>query len=520
MTRLHLITAGTIVSAIVAVAGLTCSDDTEARLTGAPRLAAVVATAACDSSHYKLSRQWNDTLHAYAKNKSADRRAKKADSMWTKIELAYLAQQCAVTPPPDTTPTPPDTTPPPQPEPPPTGPLAVVPGLVGFGTTTPAGRGGTVCRVTNLNDSGTGSLRGCVSGTGARVVVFETSGAIPLTSKLVITNPFLTIAGETAPPPGILIRNWGLSIRTHDVLVHHLRVRAGRQSLTADGNTDDIEVLGPSYNVVVDHVSTEWAPDENVSTWFGSAHDITFSNVIAAENVAQEAGAVLIGDSTRNIAMIQMLIAHNEDRNPYCEGYVTCVLVNSVIYNWGGNNAAYTADPSGRGPSQVSFVGNVFLRGPSTNPGNKPIQFYGTSKPGSKMYVADNSESSINGGAVPSDPWTLVYNQFGSSGVATTPPVWPSGLTAKPNSQVKNLVLTSAGAYPAFRDAVDARIVADVQNGTGSTISHESQVGGFQPIAVNTRTLVLPADPNGIGASGYTKLEEWLQGYAKTVEGR
>src|SRR6478609_9986754 len=106
--------------------------------------------------------------------------------------------------------------------------LPVFPGAEGFGATTVAGRGGAVLTVTNLNDSGAGSLRAALSAAGPRTVVFETSGTVTLTSDdLVVSNPYLTLAGQTSPSPGITIRGGGIRIMTHDVLIQHVRVRPG-----------------------------------------------------------------------------------------------------------------------------------------------------------------------------------------------------------------------------------------------------------------------------------------------------
>jgi hypothetical protein len=363
-----------------------------------------------------------------------------------------------------------------------------------------------------LNDSGTGSLRACLNMSGARVVVFDVSGTITLASKIAVSTPFLTVAGQTAPSPGILIKGAGISLRTHDVLIQHLRIRTG---VTGAGNNDDAETLGPSsYNVVWDHISGSWSGDEDFSTWYGGLHDVTVANSIFGENLGS--GSVLVGDSTRNMAILGTLLIHNWDRNPYFKGYVTGVFANSVVYNYSGNNAAYVADPSNGGPSQVSFVGNVFLPGPST-PGGKPIQVYATNKTGVKVYVADNSFG--RGAVPPADPWSLVYNQFGAGAVATTPQGWPPGLAAQPNGQVLNAVLANAGAWPAARDAVDLRYVADVRNGTGGK---PSGTGGPWPaIPAVTSARTIPANPNADDdGDGYTNLENWLQALARAAEGR
>jgi uncharacterized protein YjdB len=391
------------------------------------------------------------------------------------------------------------------PAPPPPGPLAVVPGLSGFGVTTPAGRGGQVLRVTNLNDSGEGSLRAALSASGPRVVVFEVSGTITLASRISVSNPYLTVAGQTAPAPGISLRGSWISIRTHDVLIQHLRFRD-----TGDG----LEILGPGgYNIVADHISSAFGRDENGSTWYDGVRDVTFSNFILNENLGS--GALLVGDGTKNFLVVNTLFAHNQDRNPYFKGGTTGLMANSVVYNWGGNQAFYTADPEGSGASQVAAVGNLFLRGPST-PTGRPIQFYSSSKAGSKLYVAGNVDG--RGMTPPADPWSLVKNDFGATGVATSPPVWPAGLSTQAPSTVYANVLAQAGAWPAARDAIDERIVGDVRNGTGRVAT---AVGTVPTLATTQRALAVPANPNGDDdGDGYTNLEEWLHAYARTAEGR
>ncbi|UCD29149.1 MAG: hypothetical protein JSV03_01300, partial [Planctomycetota bacterium] len=103
------------------------------------------------------------------------------------------------------------------------GGMPAFPGAEGFGTETPGGRGGRIIEVTNLNDAGPGSLRAAVETEGRRIVVFRVGGTIALKSHIIATSPYLTIAGQTAPGDGILIRDVGLRIRTHDVVVRHLR---------------------------------------------------------------------------------------------------------------------------------------------------------------------------------------------------------------------------------------------------------------------------------------------------------
>src|SRR5688572_14531451 len=157
--------------------------------------------------------------------------------------------------------------------------LPVIPGIYGFGVDTPAGRGGRVIRVTNLEASGEGSLDACARASGPRICVFEVSGTIRMTRNLHVAQPFITIAGQTAPSPGINIRGAGISVSTHDVLIQHLRVRVGDDlDGPAGTNRDGLGIANeasPPYNVVIDHCSFSWSIDEAISTWY-EVGDITF----------------------------------------------------------------------------------------------------------------------------------------------------------------------------------------------------------------------------------------------------
>jgi hypothetical protein len=392
----------------------------------------------------------------------------------------------------------------------PQGPLPVFPGAVGFGTETPAGRGGAILRVTNLNDGGAGSLRAALTASGPRTVICEISGTIILSSRISISNPYLTFAGQTCPPPGLTLRRFGIRIRAHDVLIQHVRVRVGDEAGSGAGDDDAIEVLPGGYNIVVDHVSTSWATDEDWSTYYNGVHDVTFSNSITAENIGS--GAVLIGDSTRNIAVIKMLFESNKDRHPFIKGETTTLVANNLFYNYLDYPATYFSDPDLLGPPEGTVVGNRYLPGPNSNRTGRPIMVTSNNRAGTKVYVADNSDGRT--ADPPSDPWSLVLNQFGPAVVATSPPVWPSGFAPLSNGDVYTTVLAKSGMCPNWRDAVDQRLIANVQNGTGSVISSQSQVGGWPALAVNTRPLTPPANPNGDDdGDGYTNLEEWLHSF-------
>ena len=142
--------------------------------------------------------------------------------------------------------------------------LAVFPGAEGFGTGTVAGRGGAIYRVNTLEDhtnpptlNGDGtyssSLRAAVNASGPRTIVFEVGGVITLGSMLRISNPYITIAGQTAPGQGIMLRNYGVSVRTSNVLIQHITIRPGDEGPDGYDTLDAMQILSPSQNVVIDH---------------------------------------------------------------------------------------------------------------------------------------------------------------------------------------------------------------------------------------------------------------------------
>jgi hypothetical protein len=140
--------------------------------------------------------------------------------------------------------------------------IPAFPGTEGAGAGTPGGRGGKIIEVTNLNDSGLGSLQEAVEASGPRIVVFRVSGIIKLNTMLTISNPFITIAGQTAPGDGICISGQTTEINTHDVVLRYLRFRRGNIKDRNDG-------LGgyPAGNIIIDHCSASWGLDENLSLY-------------------------------------------------------------------------------------------------------------------------------------------------------------------------------------------------------------------------------------------------------------
>lgn len=426
--------------------------------------------------------------------------------------------------------------------------LPVIPQGVGFGIDTPAGRGGQVYRVTNLNTSGAGSLRACIDATGPRVCVFEVSGEIRITSDLAITKPNITIAGQTAPSPGIMLRGAALRISTSDVLIQHIRVRVGDDPAGPEiRNRDALKIESPLErpikNIVVDHCSFSWATDETVALW-NAWDNVTLSNNIISEGLHWQpveghlsGYGILLGSNDGagvppgRAAIIGNLLAHTRDRNPLNRGH-HMVFANNVVHN----RKTTGVDLSSSGAStNNTIIGNVFTRGPDTRDSHSPVTVRVNDDKyalpaSSKVYVADNAAPE----EVAGDAWSVVTATPGSlpSSIKSLLPVtWPVGLTrlTTDNNLVLNHVLKFAGARPADRDTVDSRVVKSVRNLEGHIIACvkpdgtercSKNAGGWPVMARHTRPLVLPTDHNEVTSSGYTKLELWLHKMAAEVEGR
>jgi pectate lyase len=418
--------------------------------------------------------------------------------------------------------------------------VPVIPGGAGYGMETAAGRGGTVYRVTNLTASGSGSLKACIDATGPRTCIFEVSGVIALTADMAIRNGNLTIAGQTAPAPGIMIRGGAFSIRASDVLIQHLRFRVGDAAVGPDpGNRDALKIEGtdamPVKNVVIDHCSFSWSIDELASVW--GPHDaITFSNNIFSEPLVESIHptddgtgleahgyGVLLGSAASGgrVTLRGNLFAHIVARNPLARSR-ELVFVNNLVYDRADMDLDLQSQESRT--TSVSVVGNQFLKGPSYVRTTKPVyvRTSGTNTlyAGSRIYLLDNYAPDT--GSTLAAILSFTSGDLTPSLLTSTRPVWHTGLVAlgTANNVVYDSILRNAGARPANRDSADLRAVSDVKNRGGRTINCVAadgstrcsrNAGGWPTYAQNRRVLTLPANHATVTASGYSNLELWLQ---------
>ena len=450
----------------------------------------------------------------------------------------------------------------------------VFPGAVGFGTDTSAGfyRAGkktpVIYVVTNTNHSTglpgnstrngiavkTGSFLQCLRhnpGTNVpKIIVFEVSGTINATSKpytYYIEHPNTTVAGHTAPSPGITLRNITLSCRSnHDVLVQHIRSRTGDavKGLYPDHRRPMQMTSGSNntYNVVFDHCSASWGIDTAGLFWQErgyQTYNCTWSNSIFSEALdnslhskgPHSKGCDLSGGLT-NISLIKNFLVSNNSRNPYIRRS-TNVIVNNYIYNPGDFNTQLEIIS---GSVISSMVGNIVEGGPSTR--DTAYQNFPSIKAmtgSSKIYLDDNKCGKESRGWYTQSSasdwshvlWRNMRNMTNDVRVLSRP-IWPTGLVAMDVDDVKAYVLANAGARPADRDSADQRVVNHAKsNGRqGAIIDSPSDVGGWPNLARNTRNIgtmanPIPASPHhDDDGDGYTNLEEWLHTLAAIVEGK
>ncbi|MBP6546680.1 MAG: pectate lyase [Phenylobacterium sp.] len=377
------------------------------------------------------------------------------------------------------------------------------PGAQGWAATTPGGRGGRIIRVTTLASEGPGSFREAVEAKGPRIVVFEVGGVIDLDRKtLRISEPFLTIAGQTAPSPGITLIRGGMDVSAHDVILRHIRVRPGEagQPKKSGWDEDGFSTVSGAYNIIVDHCTFTWATDENLSVsglrfvgatpddWrAATSHRITYSNNIIAESLAYSTHAKiehskgsLIHDNASDLLIVGNLYAHNYERNALFKGGVRAVMANNLIYNPGQRALHYNlqANEWGDHPyqtGQITAVGNVLRAGISTP---DPLAFFELGGDGDVAYHgADNIAVDRIGRPL---PMLGRYTTSRARIIETrTPPTWPPGFTAMAAADVQKSVLTNVGARPWDRDFDDVRLLADVAEGRGTIIDSEQALHGY-----------------------------------------
>lgn len=354
----------------------------------------------------------------------------------------------------------------------------------GHGRFAIGGRGGRVIEVTNLNDSGPGSLREAVEATGPRTIVFRVSGTIPLKSKLIIRHPYVTIAGQTAPGDGICVRGYTFGcLGAHDVIMRYIRIRVGDES----GETMDGTGFASTDHSIFDHCSISWSIDEAVSS--RGAKNITLQRCIVAEalNIANHRkyqpgkGHSFAASISGDIGSFHHnLLVHCAGRNWSLAGGLDrggkfagrLDIRNNVVYNWQHRT-------NDGGVKALNLVNNLYLPGPASKVFHLLKPDAGSTDDPQQYFVASNSmpgkfESS-------GDNWqdAVQVDQKLLTQIKLAQPFCEPYVTTHPTDQLLNTVLADVGANHSGWDSVDARLIDEVRHLRTTYQGSRSQIPGI-----------------------------------------
>lgn len=369
------------------------------------------------------------------------------------------------------------------------------PGAEGYGRFARGGRGGKVVYVTNLNDSGPGSFREAVTNDiGPRTIVFDVGGVINLQSRLVLSQRHVTIAGQTAPGKGILLRKSPFGIGADDAIVRFVRLRLGAGP-TADG-------MGMNgNNSIMDHCSISWTIDEAFSS--RGAKNITLQKTLISEALnaanhqnygpgAEHGYAATVGGNTSSLH--HNLLAHCYGRNWSLGGGLDAAgyfaskldIRNNVVYNWGSR-------ATDGGAYEVNFVNNYYKPGPGTTQewvlraqyenvgmGTQKYYFAGNVMPpypGKRGTLATgfNETNQALGRTIQYSNGNppLIYDPF------VNQPFFEHYVTTQTAYHGYKVVLSDVGANQPFFDAHDTRMVNETLAGTSTTVGSVTGKKGF-----------------------------------------
>jgi hypothetical protein len=383
---------------------------------------------------------------------------------------------------------------------------------------TEGGFGGRIVRVTTLATSGPGSLQAALDEKGKRTIVFEVGGVIDLAGgQLRIREPHVSVAGQTAPEPGITLVRGELLVSTNDVVLQHLTVRPGEygRAKRSGQDHDGLSTGEGTARLIVDHCTFSWATDENLSVggprfkgdtpddWRrATSHAITYSHNLIYEGLGhsvhekgEHSKGTLVHDNATQILLLGNLYASNRERNALFKGGVQAAMVNNLIYNPGARAVHYNlvAHEWAGYPQQlgrITLVGNAYRAGPDTALGLPLFTLGGVGD--MSLYLADNLAQDRQGQPL---PHTGRYTSGPAQMVPAREPDLPQGLRWLPAQELERVLPRLVGARPWARDPLDFKLLSDVAEDRGQMIDNEygNNAGGL-PKRPATRRAFVEAD--------------------------
>ena len=394
------------------------------------------------------------------------------------------------------------------------GEVLAFPGAEGFGRNASGGRGGEGYHVTNLNDSGEGSLRDAVSKPN-RIVVFDVAGIINLESALVFSSN-LTVAAQTAPGDGIVLYGDRVSFSgAKNVICRYLRVRMGRQG--PDGK--DAAGLASGSNMIFDHLSVTWGRDENFSINGNDAYDITIQNSIIGQGLQNHScGGLIQTTKEHGITLFRNLYIDNKTRNPKVKGLNQ--FVNNVVYNW-GEGAAYNMSGDSEGESLTSVEDNYFIVGPVVNwqevrQEDGSLILENSVKKPTKPFIGANAlfstyckknfydfdkNGALNGVEITESSWAE-YTSGVPTFLSACPEIFPAIASQTDAATAYQWIVEQGGASLPARDEVDTYLIDELTSlgGKGTIIFDQRKTEQF-PLGGpgNIKTGECPVDSDNDG---------------------
>ncbi len=410
--------------------------------------------------------------------------------------------------------------------------LPAFPGAEGFGRYATGGRNGSVYIVTNLNNSGPGSLRDAVSQPN-RIVVFEVGGVIKITTRIVV-SPNVTIAGQTAPGGGITVYGNGVSFSgASNTVCRYLRFRMGK---SGDSGKDAMGIAN-GRNMIFDHISVSWGRDENFSISGENPANISIQNSIIGQGLwSHSCGGLIQTDS--GVSLYRNLYIDNQTRNPKVKGKNE--FVNNIVYNWGGGGGYILGDSGGE--SFANIFNNYFIKGPYTTiapftRGNLNFKAYA-----SENYYDTARDGNLNGYVLTQPDYGVGPDSIEWQTAPFAYPLQPGSAAVIPAANLyTSLVNTVGSSYPR-RDPADSLMIAELSSlgitgnpintftdettllpgGTGTVFNAPAPADTDRdgiPDAWETAHGLNPAsatDAMAITGSGYTNLELYINDIMNT----
>ena len=384
--------------------------------------------------------------------------------------------------------------------------------------------GARILRVTSLADSGPGTLRAALGAKGPRVVVFDVAGYVALASDLAIENGEVTIAGQTAPGSGVILRGGSLKIHASDVMIEHIAVYAGSSTDPKRAeNRDGITIYGRGSrktwigNVVLRNVSVGWGIDENIGI-NGLVDGVRIEASLIAEGLKHgghpkglHSMNLLVGSPVKTLLILGNVFATSNQRSPRLTQGNIVEFLNNFVYGFGKKATHIDSNQQMAGAARIDVIGNVYRRTADSWCRQPTVQIsksFFDSQPPSQVYLADNAEiAPARADCSPAeraDP--EVARQLSAAPLATIPS-W----RLAPADSLYPGILDRVGSHPTDRNPIDARILKGIRDGTARLIDSESEVGGwpaFEPISARA---VLPLEHDRIdNAKDLLAVTTWL----------